>query len=73
MQECPPGTTGSVDYIFRECQKTVTVVRILVPLGMAKKGAETASFGSAEDVMSGDSDGFTTIDGGFKIGAGFNF
>jgi hypothetical protein len=32
-----------------------------------------ATFGSAEDIASGESEGFTTIDGGFKIGAGFNF
>ena len=32
-----------------------------------------ATFGSAEDAMTGDSNGFTTIDGGFKVGVGFNF
>ena len=32
-----------------------------------------ATFGSAEDIATGDSEGFTTVDGGFKIGAGFNF
>lgn len=32
-----------------------------------------ATFGSAEDSATGDSQSFTTIDGGFKIGFGFNF
>ena len=32
-----------------------------------------ATFGSAEDKATGESEGFTTIDGGFKIGVGLNF